>query len=92
MSAGMLAFGQVYKRDPAVSMLVEKVEATFTKKATGVVHFTCEDGLVFKEVVEEAIANKIGSKLVSKSIGRNADGIQVAEFTFTWTFKAKDKK
>jgi hypothetical protein len=89
MSAGMLAFGQVYKRDPAVSMLVEKVEASFTKKATGVVHFTCEDGLAFQSAVEEAIENKMGSKLVSKSIGRNADGIQVAEFTFTWTFKAK---
>jgi hypothetical protein len=91
MSAGMLAFGQVYKRDPAVSMLVEKVEASFTKKATGVVHFTCEDGLAFQSAVEEAIENKMGSKLVSKSIGRNADGIQVAEFTFTWTFKAKSK-
>jgi hypothetical protein len=92
MSAGMLAFGQVYKRDPAVSMLVEKVEASFTKKATGVVHFTCEDGLAFQSAVEEAIENKTGSKFVSKSIGRNSDGVQVAEFTFTWTFKAKDKK
>jgi hypothetical protein len=90
MSAGMLAFGQVYKRDPAVSMLVEKVEANFTKKATGVILFTCEDGLDFQTAVDEAIGNKTGTKLVSKSIGRNADGIQVAEFTFTWTFKAKN--
>jgi hypothetical protein len=90
MSAGMLAFGQVYKRDPAVSMLVEKVEANFTKKATGVILFTCEDGLAFQTAVDEAIGNKTGTKLVSKSIGRNADGIQVAEFTFTWTFKAKN--
>ena len=90
MSAGMLAFGQVYKRDPAVSMLVEKVEANFTKKATGVILFTCEDGLAFQAAVDEAIGNKTGTKLVSKSIGRNADGIQVAEFTFTWTFKEKN--
>jgi hypothetical protein len=90
MSAGMLAFGQVYKRDPAVSMLVEKVEATFTKKATGVVHFTCEDGLAFKAAVEEALVNNSGSKLVSKSVGTNSAGQQVAEFTISWTFKAKN--
>jgi hypothetical protein len=89
MSAGMLAFGQVYERNPSVSMLVEKVEASFTKKATGVILFTCTDGLAFQAAVEEALVNKSGSKLVSTSIGRNADGMQVAEFTFTWTFKAK---
>ena len=59
MSAGMLAFGQVYQRDPAVSMLVEKVEASFTKKATGVILFTCEDGLAFQAAVEEALGRKL---------------------------------
>lgn len=92
MSAGMLAFGQVYQRDPAISMLVEKVEASFTKKATGVILFTCEDGLAFQAAVEEALGNNSGTKLVSKSVGRNSEGQQVAEFTFTWTFKAKVKK
>ena len=52
-------------------------------------YYETEEAMQANEALEEAIENKMGSKLVSKSIGRNADGIQVAEFTFTWTFKAK---
>ena len=90
MSCGMLAFGQVYKRQPAVSMLVEKLEAKFVKKATGVIIFTCDDGEALEETVNEAIKNPAGSKLQVTSIGRNQAGEIVAEFIFTWTFKAKD--
>jgi hypothetical protein len=89
MSCGMLAFGQVYKRQPAVSMLVEKLEAKFVKKATGVIIFTCEDGEALRDTVNEALANPAGSKLQVTSIGRNQAGEIVAEFIFTWTFKAK---
>lgn len=90
MSCGMLAFGQVYKRQPAVSMLVEKLEAKFVKKATGVIIFTCADGLAFQQAVNDALENKEGSKLLSTSIGKNQAGDVVAEFQFTWTFKAKN--
>jgi hypothetical protein len=90
MSCGMLAFGQVYKRQPAVSMLVEKVEAVFVKKATGVIIFTCADGAAFEQAVKDALENKEGSKLLSTSVGKNEAGQVVAEFHFTWTFKAKN--
>ncbi len=90
MSCGMLAFGQVYKRQPAVSMLVEKVEAVFVKKATGVIIFTCADGAAFEQAVMDALENKEGSKLLSTSVGKNEAGQVVAEFHFTWTFKAKN--
>ena len=86
----MLAFGQVYKRQPAVSMLVEKLEAKFVKKATGAIIFTCADGLAFQQAVNDALENKEGSKLLSTSIGKNQAGEIVAEFQFTWTFKAKN--
>lgn len=89
MSCGMLALGQVYKRQPAVSMLVEKLEAKFVKKATGVIIFTCEDGQALQDTVNEALNNPAGSKLGVTSIGRNQAGEVVAEFYLTWTFKAK---
>ena len=89
MSCGMLALGQVYKRHPAVSMLVEKLEAKFVKKATGVIIFTCEDGQAIQDTVNEALNNPAGSKLAVTSIGRNQAGEVVAEFYLTWTFKAK---
>ena len=89
MSCGMLALGQVYKRQPAISMLVEKLEAKFVKKATGVIIFTCEDGQALQDTVNEALNNPAGSKLGVTSIGRNQAGEIVAEFYLTWTFKAK---
>ncbi len=89
MSSGMLAYAQVHKRKPAVSMLVEKVEATFVKKATGTIYFTCEDGAAMEAAVDETVRTGEGVKLLSKSIGKNQDGVTVAEFTFTWSFKAK---
>ena len=90
MSCGMLAFGQVYKRQPAVSMLVEKLEAKFVKKATGVIIFTCDDGEALQQTVDDALVKKEGTKLQVTSIGRNKAGEIVAEFIFTWTFKAKN--
>ena len=44
MSTGLLASGQVYQRNPTVSMLVVGLEAKFFKKATDLIAFTCEDG------------------------------------------------
>ncbi|MEY4273552.1 MAG: hypothetical protein RL638_500 [Bacteroidota bacterium] len=89
MSSGMLAYAQVHNRKPAVSMLVEKVEATFVKKATGTIYFTCEDGAAMESAVDETVRTGEGVKLLSKSVGKNEEGVIVAEFTFIWSFKAK---
>ena len=89
MCSGMLAFSQVYQRLPKVSMLVVKMEVSFFKKATGVLVFSCEDGLAIEKIIEEAIATKEGKTLVCKSVGRNETGEVVAEFFITWSFKSK---
>ncbi len=89
MCSGMLAFGQVYQRNPKVSMLVVKMEVVFVKKATGVILFSCEDGLSIQNAIDETITTKEGKTIVCKSIGRNEANEVVAEFNFTWSFKAK---
>ena len=89
MCSGMLAFGQVYQRTPKVSMLVVKMEAAFVKKATGVILFTCEDGQMIQNAINEAITSGEGKTIVCKSIGTNSANEVVAEFNFTWSFKAK---
>jgi hypothetical protein len=89
MCSGMLAFSQVYQRSPKVSMLVVKMEVDFVKKATGVILFSCEDGLAIQNAIDEAIATKEAKTIVCKSIGRNETNELVAEFNFTWSFKAK---
>jgi len=89
MCSGMLAFGQVYQRTPKVSMLVVKMEVAFVKKAKGVLLFTCEDGMTIQTAINEAIATGQGKTIICKSVGKNEAGEVVAEFNFTWSFKAK---
>jgi hypothetical protein len=40
-STGILCLANIYKSDPAISMLVVKMESHFYKKAVGVITFTC---------------------------------------------------
>ncbi|MER3499776.1 MAG: thioesterase [Chitinophagaceae bacterium] len=89
MSTGALAMAHLYKRKPAVSMLVVKVESEYFKKATGRTRFVCEDGPPIKSTIEKAIATNEPQILKAKSVGRNDDGEIVAEFFVTWSFKTK---
>ena len=90
MCSGMLAFSQVYQRSPKVSMLVEGMEATFLKKATGAILFSCDQGKEIELAIQEAIKTGESSKISCTSIGKNSEGIIVAEFNMHWTFKVKN--
>ncbi len=89
LSTGALAMAQVYKRKPAVSMLVVKMEAEYFKKATELTMFTCSNGAEFKKSVAAAIETGTSQALTAYSEGRNAAGELIARFSFTWSFKAK---
>ena len=91
MSSGMLALAQVYKRKPAISMLVIKMEARFVKKATGKTFFTCEDGHSMAVAVQEAIQTGEARSFESSSVGKNEQGETIAEFSITWSFKSKSR-
>ena len=91
MSTGALAMAHLYKRNPAVSMLVVKVESEYFKKATGRTTFICEDGETILNAIEESTATGEGRIVRAKSVGKNADGETVAEFTITWSFKVRKK-
>ena len=92
MSTGSLGMAYVYKRQPAISMLVINMEAAYFKKATGRTTFLCEDGNLFAKAIEEAIATKEARTVRAKSTGRNEAGEVVAEMYVTWSFKAKINK
>ena len=89
MSTGVLAMAYIYKRQPAISMLVLKVDGSFIKKATGITIFTCDDGLLIKQTIEDSIISNEGKIVTAKSYGRNEAGEIVAEFAVTWSFKVK---
>jgi hypothetical protein len=89
MSTGALAMGHLYKRKPAVSMLVIKTDGEYFKKAADETTFTCEDGALIKQMIEESVATGEPRTVIAKSTGRNKAGEVVAEFFITWSFKAK---
>lgn len=90
MSTGALAMGHLYKRAPAVSMLVIKTAGEYFKKATGRTTFTCEDGALIKQAIEESVTTNEARTVTVKSIGRNDAAEVVAEFNITWSFKVKN--
>lgn len=92
MSTGLLAMMNTYKSDPAISMLVVGLQATYHKKATGITTFTCEDGDAIAAMVAESIKSGEGRSIKAKSVGVNEQGEIVAEFFIEWSFKAKSNR
>lgn len=89
MSTGTLGMAHIYKRRPAVSMLVVSVNAQYYKKAVGRTTFTCEDGELFKRIIEEAIRTGEARTVEAMSVGKNKEGEVVAEVSVTWSFKVR---
>mgnify|MGYP000026169060 FL=1 len=89
MASGMLVFGQVYKRQPAISMLVVKMEVDFVKKATGVILFTCDEGEKIQEQINQSIQDGEAKTFICTSTGKNELNETVAVFNITWSVKAK---
>ena len=91
MSTGLLGLAQVYKSEPAVSMLVLKVQGNFIKKAVGRTTFTCDEGPAISQTIADAVVSGNGKVITVKSYGRNTANEIVAEFDITWSFKVKSK-
>ncbi|MGI4743512.1 MAG: DUF4442 domain-containing protein [Janthinobacterium lividum] len=72
-----------------VSMLVVGLEAEFTKKAVGLIAFTCPDGAAIAQAVAESRATGKGCTVQCTSTGRDEAGDVVAVFRITWSFRAK---
>ena len=89
MSTGVLGLAHIHKRNPAVSMLVVNISGNFLKKAVGKTIFTCENGFLIRQTIEEALTDGQGKTITAKSTGLNQHGEIVAIFEVTWSFKAK---
>ena len=89
LSTGVLAMSNVFGRKPNVSMLVTGMEAHFHKKAVGKTIFICSYGDEIRAAIERSVNKKEGQEVRVKSVGRNEANDLIAEFWFTWSFKAK---
>ena len=70
-------------------MLVANNKGNFSKKATGRIAFTCNDGHLINQAIEQTIATGEGQTFWMKSIGVNENGEQVSEMDFEWSIRLK---
>ena len=88
-TTGALVMFHIKSSRKNISMLVAQNKAVFTKKATGKITFTCNQGKEIAECIENAIRTNEGQTIWLTSIGINENGEQVSEMQFQWTIKSR---
>lgn len=88
-TTGALVMFQIKKSKANISMLVAQNKAVFTKKATGRITFTCNEGDKIAETIQKAIETKEGQTVWITSRGVNENGEQVSEMQFEWTVRVR---
>lgn len=81
----------VQGHQPSIAFIIVDLKASFIKKATDRVFFTCEDGQKAFDAVEKCIHEKNAQQVTFKTVGKMKNGAVVAEFEFTWSFKQRSK-
>ncbi|MFN4026954.1 MAG: DUF4442 domain-containing protein [Flavobacterium sp.] len=89
LTTGALVMMQIKNSGRKISMLVANNKGNFTKKATGRITFTCNDGHLIAEAIKQTIATGEGQTFWMKSVGVNEKGEQVSELDFEWSIKLK---
>jgi len=89
LTTGALVMDKIQQSGKNISMLVLNNKASFTKKATGRITFTCKQGLEVDKAIAKTIETGEGQTIWLNSVGANSEGIQVSEFNFEWTLKVK---
>jgi len=89
LTTGALVMIQIKKSGKKISMLVANSNSNFSKKATGRITFTCNDGHLIEVAIKKTITTGEGQTIWMKSIGVNEKGEQVSEMNFEWSIKLK---
>ncbi len=89
LTTGAMLTAKIMESGKNISMLVANNNASFTKKATGIITFVCEEGDLIDVAIAKAIETGEGQTIWMNSIGTNEEGIQVSSFNFEWTIKVK---
>lgn len=89
LTTGALVMYHIKESGKKISMLVANNKGNFTKKATGRITFTCNDGHLIQDAIKETIKTGEGQTFWMKSIGINEKGEQVSEMDFEWSIRLK---
>ncbi len=74
---------------PSIACIIVDLHATFSKKATDDVYFTCEEGMKAFDAVEKCLKTGEAETASFKTVGKMKDGTIVSEFIITWSFKQR---
>ena len=91
LATGALIMMKVEASHKNISMLVIKNNARFTKKAKGLITFTCDQGNLVDETLQKAIETGEGQTVILTANGIDLAGDEVASFDFEWSLKLKQK-
>ena len=91
LSTGILAIFSIAKYQESISLLVVESNGKFHKKATGKIKFTCNDGALFQKELKSCLEKKIPVTVKASTKGFNEQNELVCEYTFTWSFKLREK-
>jgi len=86
---GILVMKKIDESKKKISMLVTYQTGTFTKKAKGIITFTCKDGDKIKDAIDKTIATGEGQTVVMTAEGFNEEFESVSYFEYTWSVKVK---
>ena len=91
LSTASLLMKHIEKSGQQFSMLVTYHKGVFTKKATGLITFTCVDVDLLDETINRAIESKEGQTILMRSVGLNENSEQVSAYEFEWSVKLRVK-
>lgn len=89
LTTGALVMKKIKESGRNISMLVANNNASFTKKATGRITFTCEEGNKIDNAISKTIETGEGQTVWLNANGVNENGVEVSSFNFQWTLKVK---
>lgn len=89
LATGVLVMKHISDSGAQVSMLVASNSARFSKKATGRITFTCDDGEAIRRAVRKTVETGEGVTCSVTATGSNMAGEIVSVFEFEWTLKLR---
>lgn len=90
LATGILVMKKIRESGKKISMLVREQKGEFTKKATGRINFSCNDGHLIDAAIQKSIETGEGQTVTLTAEGFNEEGNSVSKFEYTWGIKVKN--
>tara|TARA_B110000003_G_scaffold267316_1_gene295398 strand:+ start:133 stop:543 length:411 start_codon:yes stop_codon:yes gene_type:complete len=89
LATGTLLMNKIKESNKSISMLVVNNKASFSKKAKGLITFSCTQGADVDVAIEKAITTQEGQRFFLTANGIDQNGDEVSSFEFEWSVKLK---